>query len=190
MKKAQVIKLWRALRDSTNSKETVSQLANKSGYGGKRTLERYAQANLGFSKASSSGVVANKAGWKLPYVNKIREWWEGEFKTTAATHANAAGSDQMETLTKELRILRVDGVQTDAAAVLNQFAAKLAVGVSEYDIPMEFREVMTQLSHLQLVEIQQRRVASGPRSWDQGYWILTDLGKKVVWHLHRTAYAT
>jgi len=82
MKKGQAVKFWKELSNSTSAKEVVSAFANKRGYGGKRTLERYVQADYGFKQRISSEEIARKTGWSVKYINKIREWWEEEFGET------------------------------------------------------------------------------------------------------------
>ncbi|MFC1937216.1 hypothetical protein ACFLWY_01500 [Chloroflexota bacterium] len=79
MKKAQVLKFWTALGESTNNKERISAFSNKHGYGGQRTLVRFVQAYDGFRQGLTSEEIAKKSGWSLSLVNKIREWWETDF---------------------------------------------------------------------------------------------------------------
>jgi len=76
MKKQQFSKFWEALASSTSAKETISAFENKKGYGGKRTLERCAQAAEGFKESLQSQVIARKTGWSVKYVTKIRTWWD------------------------------------------------------------------------------------------------------------------
>jgi len=88
MKRKQFLKLWKAIADSTNVKETISTFENKKGYGGKRTLERCSQAAAGFKEGLSSEVIAEKTGWSLKYVGKIRAWWEQEVAIEAVIKQN------------------------------------------------------------------------------------------------------
>ena len=83
MKKAQVIKLWKAFSNSTSAKEVISAFANKRGYGGPRTLERYSQAADGFKECLSYEVISKKTGWGLKYVGKIHVWWKEAFPSEA-----------------------------------------------------------------------------------------------------------
>ena len=48
MKKAQTIKFWKELRESTEVDAVISKHKNRSGYESERTLERCAQADKGF----------------------------------------------------------------------------------------------------------------------------------------------
>lgn len=79
MKKAQFLKFWKAIADSTNGKETISTFESRKGYGGRRTLERCSQAASGFKEGLSSDIIAGKTGWSARYINKIRGWWEESF---------------------------------------------------------------------------------------------------------------
>ena len=79
MKKAQVIKFWKAVHGSTNVGEVISSFENKKGYDGTRTLERYIQADNFFKQGLSSELVAKTTGWSLKNINTIRPWWQEEF---------------------------------------------------------------------------------------------------------------
>lgn len=78
MKKKQIFKFWEALDADTSTKKTIAAFENKKGYGGKRTLERFAQAAEGFKDGLQSEVIARKTGWSVKHVNKIRSWWKQE----------------------------------------------------------------------------------------------------------------
>jgi hypothetical protein len=75
MNKKQVLKFWEALDANTSTKEAISAFQNKKGYGGKRTLERLAQARQGFAEGLQSEDIATKTGWSVKYVNRVRSWW-------------------------------------------------------------------------------------------------------------------
>jgi hypothetical protein len=79
MKKAQAIKLWKELSNSTSAKEVISAFANKRGYGGKRTLVRYSQAAAGFKEGLPCNVIADKTEWSVDYIDKIHPWWKEAF---------------------------------------------------------------------------------------------------------------
>lgn len=79
MKKPQFLKFSKAIADSTSMKETISDFEYKKGYGGKRTLVRCSQATTGFKEGLASEVIAERTGWSVKYVDKIRSWWEEEF---------------------------------------------------------------------------------------------------------------
>lgn len=78
MKKAQAVKFWKAVQESTEVQEVISAFANKKGYGGARTLERYVQAAAGFRDGASDETVAARTGWSPRYVCRIRDWWDDE----------------------------------------------------------------------------------------------------------------
>jgi hypothetical protein len=79
MKRPQAIKFWKELRDSTDIGEVISRFENKKGYRGRRTLERYGQADNCFREGLPSEDVARKTSWSVKYVGKIRGWWTDEF---------------------------------------------------------------------------------------------------------------
>ena len=80
MKRDQAFNFWDALDNNTSLKVVLSAFENKTGYGGKRTLQRYAQAHEGFKEGLTSDVVARKTGWRLKYVEKIRSWWKQKYR--------------------------------------------------------------------------------------------------------------
>lgn len=79
MKKAQVIKFWKALENSTNSQQVISALANKEGYDSKRTLGRYKRAYDGFKQNLSLDAISKKTGWKTEFIGTIMQWFGDEF---------------------------------------------------------------------------------------------------------------
>ncbi len=81
MKKVQVVKFWRSIRETTYREEAITSLMNKKGYGGRRTLQRYSQAYDGFRNGSPPDEVASRTGWSLNYVNVIHRWWAEEFSS-------------------------------------------------------------------------------------------------------------
>jgi len=85
MKRAQVIKLWKELSGAFEDKEAISKFENKKGYGSKRTLQRYAQANSAFSSDLLDEEVAAKTGWKIQTVKQIHRWWSEEFSVSNNT---------------------------------------------------------------------------------------------------------
>ena len=48
MKKAQAIRFWKELPNSTEIEAIINRYKNQPGYGSARTLQRYAQADKGF----------------------------------------------------------------------------------------------------------------------------------------------
>ena len=79
MKRAQALKFWKTIHETTNKGDVISQFENKKGYGGKRTLLRWIQADDGFKVGIDYDELSRKTGWKLPYIKKIREWWVSAF---------------------------------------------------------------------------------------------------------------
>jgi len=79
MKKAQVLKFWKKVNDSTYAQDVISELANKLGYAGKRTLQRFVQAQQGFRLGQTLEEISKKTGWSIAYVDKIKGWWTEEF---------------------------------------------------------------------------------------------------------------
>ena len=80
IKRDQAFKFWDALDNNTSLKVVLSAFENKTGYGGRRTLQRYAQAHEGFKEDLTSDVVAKKTGWHLKYVEKLRSWWKQKYR--------------------------------------------------------------------------------------------------------------
>jgi len=83
MNRRQVSRFWDELDRSASVKDAVSALANKKGFRGKRTLERYAHAANGFRQGLPSEDVAEKTGWSVGHVDEIRVWWNER----ASSHA-------------------------------------------------------------------------------------------------------
>ncbi|MFC2067997.1 recombinase family protein [Chloroflexota bacterium] len=69
--------------------------------------------------------------------------------------------------------------------VLREYTLELTTGVSEYDVPLPTRTVFQKFCLKGIVQVEQRRRSTGPRQYDQSYWILTDFGKKVMQYLER-----
>ncbi len=97
MRKAQAVKFWKEVRESTQTEPVVAKYKNKKGYDSARTLLRYVQANSAFKDGLSTDEVTEKTGWGRGYVEKIRVWWVEYFGgddtgPTNATIANGFGS--------------------------------------------------------------------------------------------------
>lgn len=86
MRKPQVIKFWKDLQSSTSVKETLSRFADKPGFDGRRTLERYVQAYQGFEAGSTLAEVTGKTGWSLKTVQQLQGWWEESFSSQAGKY--------------------------------------------------------------------------------------------------------
>ena len=79
MKQQQTITFWGELDDTTEISGVIDKYKNRSGYGGERTLERYAQAHKGFREGESIQDLATSTGWSLGYLEKIHMWWQGAY---------------------------------------------------------------------------------------------------------------
>jgi hypothetical protein len=98
---------------------------------------------------------------------------EGDNRAKRASPIEAADVDSnVAALIRELDL--------DAIKFLLEFKGKLATGIAWYGA----REpVLEQLCIQQVVQLTQRREVSGHRTYDQGYWVLTKTGKKVLRYL-------
>jgi len=85
MKEKQAVTLWKRLRSNTNKGEVLSEFNNKKGWPKWRTLQRYLQADEYFAQGLLNDQVSKKTGWKEPFIDKIRPWWEDAF-ITSNTH--------------------------------------------------------------------------------------------------------
>ena len=194
MKKTQAVKFWKALNDSTNVARAISDFEYKRGYGGRRTLGRYVQAQDGFRQGLHSQDISRKTGWSVKYVDKLQEWWEEIFldprrqsspKVSPTKPNDKNNIKDIAAIINELKVLNVAGTQIDAALILYELRGKLATGLSEYAVPVNDRPILAQLCILQIVEMEQRRRSSGPHSYDESLWILTALGKQIIQYLDR-----
>jgi hypothetical protein len=79
MKKVQVLKFWEELHDSTEKKQIIQKYENKSGYSGKRTLQRYTQVAAGLSNGQTIDEIARKTGWKSKRIQLLQGWWNTKF---------------------------------------------------------------------------------------------------------------
>ena len=113
MNKKQFLKFSKAIADSTGVKETISAFENKKGYAGRRTLERCCQAAAGFKEGLPSKVIAERTGWSVKYVDKIRSWWVQE----AATGTVIEQKPYQETPHKQEKSLIVHGLSSGATDV-------------------------------------------------------------------------
>ena len=87
MKKKQAVNLWQELHDTTDKESVFSKLKNKVGYGGKRTLIRYAQVDKGLRQGLPMEELIVRTGLKDPYLRKVRTWWEEEFEVSPAANS-------------------------------------------------------------------------------------------------------
>jgi len=79
MKKAQAIKFWKRLDESTSEKVVISAFAHDTGYPSGHTLRRYVQVHTSFKQGQASAEIAKKTGWSIDFVEKIKKWWESVF---------------------------------------------------------------------------------------------------------------
>ena len=79
VKKMQAVKFWRELRDSTELEQVLIKYQNKPGYAGKRTLQRYAQADRGFRDSIPLEQLASQIGLSTSQLSKIHPWWQEAF---------------------------------------------------------------------------------------------------------------
>jgi hypothetical protein len=81
---------------------------------------------------------------------------------------------------QEIKALNVGDKRIDAISLLNKFREKWAEGIWIYDVPVSDRASFAELSIRGVLQLQQRRTASGARQYDTGYWILTDFGNQIM----------
>ena len=93
MKKHQAQTFWGLLRDTTVVGDVVRKFHTARGYGGKRTLERYAQAYVGFAGGLPDEKISRPTGWSTSYVAKIRPWYD--------ELVGAASEDERDVRTRE-----------------------------------------------------------------------------------------
>ena len=88
VKKAQAVRIWREVRETTELNEVLKKYHNKPGYTGKRTLQRYALADRGFRDCKPLEQLAREIGWSTSYLKKIHAWWQQEFGNATATETD------------------------------------------------------------------------------------------------------
>jgi hypothetical protein len=107
MRKAQVLKFWKELRDSSQAGGVLKKFANKPGFDSRRNLERYAQAQKGFSKSESDQDIAKTTGWKSLQITKIRSWWLEAFPITNSGVPPPPGPPNLEIQVHREKLLKV-----------------------------------------------------------------------------------
>lgn len=146
---------------------------------------------------NSQSILSFVIAWVLPFAVVFGAIWLGfwlkrltEKPSIPATNIkaeqkpNQSKADDIATIVEELRSLSIfDGIPIDATTVLYQLREQLAVGISEYQVQVIERPILAQLALRKIVQLEQRRKASGPRQYDEGYWILTEFGKEVIRYL-------
>ena len=63
MKKAQVLKFWEELEDSTMDQEVIDRYKNRHGYDSERNLQRYIQVSKGFKNGETAAELEPKMTW-------------------------------------------------------------------------------------------------------------------------------
>ena len=82
---------------------------------------------------------------------------------------------------QELRTFNAIGnKELDVATILYEMREKLAVGLYEFDVPIELRPVFAELRIRGILDLVKRRASSGPHPYDAMYWELDNLGKEVI----------
>lgn len=89
MNRAQTIKFWKEIGNTTFVTEPVSKFSKIKGYPSKRTLARYVQANTAFEGINNINddqafdEITTKIGWNVKFLKKLYVWWAFEFKKTS-----------------------------------------------------------------------------------------------------------
>lgn len=104
MKKHQAQRFWGQLRDTTIVGDVVRKFQTTRGYGGKRTLERYAQAYVGFAGGLPDEKISKPTGWSTSYVAKIRPWYEEWIVTQS--------EDESDIRTREQHPRRIEAIES------------------------------------------------------------------------------
>jgi len=112
LKRAQVVKFWKSLDECTSRKEIITAFANKVGYGGERTLDRYIRAYDGFRLGETLAEIANKTGWKPKNVEKLKSWWSREFTEPVASTSRGVESGDEELHEQTTQESKAEGYNT------------------------------------------------------------------------------
>jgi hypothetical protein len=96
MNERQILNFWRVLDNSSSVKDAVSALKHKKGYGGKRTLERYAQLAEGFKEGLESEVIAKKTGLGVKRIDRLRSCWKQKHQRETQDRQKPAGEISLE----------------------------------------------------------------------------------------------
>jgi hypothetical protein len=148
MNQKQARTFWAALDGTTEIAGVVDKYNNQPGYGGKRTLERYAQAHKGFKKGSSMQDLATATGWTIGFLENIYMWWKdaydgrGEMVASADTVASSTAGELYDW---------VRGNFTEFSRI---------VGAAKEDL--RYRTQVVEVSLAQRATIMPRRFTFGP----------------------------
>ena len=92
---------------------------------------------------------------------------------------------EAETIVEELKSLSIfdDSSPGGLIRVFYYLRDKLVVGMSECEASVQDKLVLPQLNLHKIVRLEQRQKATESRTYDKGFWILTELGKSVIVYL-------
>lgn len=125
---------------------------------------------------SLEGIIESKPKKRISIPDK---YTFGEQDESEARYLEA------ETIVEELKSLSIfdDSSPGDLIRVFYYLRDKLAVGMCECEASVQDKLVLTQLNLHKIVRLEQRQKASGLRMYDEGFWVLTELGKEVILYL-------
>ena len=133
-RKLQAVKLWKELEESTEVEAVIRRYVNKSGYGGKRTLERYAQADRGFREGLAADDIGRRTAWSTEYVERLRAWWLKDMAQTTGlgtvldlqfdpSNAEYLGVKTLDGKPRQVACVRCEVRQARARGVLAKFCS-------------------------------------------------------------------
>ena len=76
MRKPQVLKFWAELQLAPDTASVVRKYKDQDGYASERTLNRFVQADKGFSENLAIEDLSGKIGWSPARLKILRKWWE------------------------------------------------------------------------------------------------------------------
>ena len=108
----------------------------------------------------------------------------------------------IDVIMKKLRdfTVTINDKRINSATILRKLQPELLRGIAEYETGRAItgifggnitseqliatcNEVFDKLSLWGVVQLEQRRRSTGPRTSDMGYWVLTELGKDIILYL-------
>lgn len=130
---------------------------------------------------SSTGITESEPKRRLSIPDK---YLFGELDEDSTEYFEAKSA------VENLRPLKIfdDSKAGDTIKVFYSLRDKLAIGISENEASVQDRLVLAQLSLHKIVQLEQRRKSSFGSAFDEGYWVLTELGKRVVLYLQAHKY--
>ena len=121
MKKAQAIRFWKELQESTDVEGVIRSFHNKTGYGSQRTLERYVQAGIGFSEGVESEELTKRTGWSPRYLGEIHPWWAETRSSTTRQAVAIPLPKHQENIIFELQRRHHDDLSSALSQILPPF---------------------------------------------------------------------